>query len=271
MHPWDTLVGTGEFLGETAAKATLWVQGDGLDNFILQGPSGWLEQQLIQGDPDAARDTIASGAGTVVGGMASGAVATAVVVKTAGTVRTTIATVRAAQAEAAAGRAAARAGLRTVDDAALASQVTAGAGGPDFGQWLARIEGRGPGLYDRPGFRKSTNAKAVENAPTNADGVKICETCGRPIEEPITIDTKNGPVTRRGYDLDHYPKTWAERVSEFKARAEPPSRAEVIDAYNQDVRPLCPPCNVGHEWEGVPGPYRVDTGGGGGASGGSSP
>ncbi len=110
-------------------------------------------------------------------------------------------------------------------------------------------------LFARSSFRKSTHEAAKEVA-RDASGKMICETCGDDIPDKISIETKNGPVQRVGYDLDHYPKTWAGRVRNFVEQRVPPTRAEVLEEYNKDVRALCPSCNVSHKWEGVPGPFR---------------
>ena len=110
-------------------------------------------------------------------------------------------------------------------------------------------------LYRRSGFRKSTNEKAVREAPRNEYGEMICPTCGKAIPEKITIQTKNGPKIRRGYDLDHYPSTWNERVNNMKMRATQPSRKEVLDIYNESVRVQCPKCNQGHRFEGIKGDF----------------
>ena len=67
-------------------------------------------------------------------------------------------------------------------------------------------------------YLQSTSAKAVREAPRNEYGEMICPTCGKAIPEKITIQTKNGPKIRRGYDLDHYPSTWNERVNNMKAQ-----------------------------------------------------
>lgn len=64
----------------------------------------------------------------------------------------------------------------------------------------------------------------------------ICPTCGKIIPNKIKIQTKNGIKVRRGYDLDHYPSTWSERVQKMKTQDEPPTRKMVLDIYNKDVR-----------------------------------
>ena len=66
-------------------------------------------------------------------------------------------------------------------------------------------------LYARGSFRRSARQKAESEAPRNSNGKIKCPTCGKEIPDKITINTKNGPADRIGYDLDHYPETWAER------------------------------------------------------------
>ena len=53
-----------------------------------------------------------------------------------------------------------------------------------------------------------------------------------------------------------YPDTWAERVEDMKAKPVEPTRKEVLDEYNRDVRVQCPECNQGHKFEGVKGEYQ---------------
>jgi hypothetical protein len=62
-------------------------------------------------------------------------------------------------------------------------------------------------LYERTGWRKSVPEKALSEAPTNEEGNPICPTCGEVLEKERTVETKNGPVVQRGYDVDHYPDT----------------------------------------------------------------
>ncbi|RJG14923.1 filamentous hemagglutinin [Paenibacillus thiaminolyticus] len=112
------------------------------------------------------------------------------------------------------------------------------------------------GLYKRGGFRKGARANAESEAPKNVSGKMICPTCGKDIPDSITINTKNGPVKRIGYDLDHYPDTWAERVASMKAGEVPPTRAEVLDEYNARLRVQCHECNISHKYEGVEGTYK---------------
>ena len=104
-------------------------------------------------------------------------------------------------------------------------------------------------LYARGKYRKSMHEKMKAEAPRDADGNMICPTCGKKIPETIT---QNGR-TRVGYDGDHYPTTWSERVQEMKKWPTAPTRKQVLDIYNQDVRAQCPNCNQGHMFEGVKG------------------
>ena len=110
-------------------------------------------------------------------------------------------------------------------------------------------------LYKRAAFRKSTHEKALREAPKNQNGEMICPTCGKKIQSKIIQQTKNGPRIRKGYDLDHYPTTWNERVQKMKTRAVQPSRSEVLDIFNEDVRVQCPKCNQGHQFEGIKGDF----------------
>lgn len=87
------------------------------------------------------------------------------------------------------------------------------------------------------------------------NGEMICPTCGKVIPEKIQIQTKNGVKFRIGYDLDHYPSTWSERIKMLKAQTTPPTRKTVLDTYNKDVRVQCPVCNQGHKFEGVKGDF----------------
>ena len=84
----------------------------------------------------------------------------------------------------------------------------------------------------------------------------ICPTCGKDIPDSITINTKKGPLNRIGYDLDHYPDTWAERVASMKVGEVKPTRKEVLDEYNKRLRVQCHPCNISHAFEGVEGTYK---------------
>ena len=83
----------------------------------------------------------------------------------------------------------------------------------------------------------------------------ICPTCGEVIPPKIVINTKNGTRTRVGYDLEHYPITWAERVETMKAFSKKYTRKQVLDEYNSDLRVQCSPCNQGHQFEGVKGEF----------------
>jgi hypothetical protein len=111
-------------------------------------------------------------------------------------------------------------------------------------------------LFARSSFRRSTIEEAVDAAPRNSSGEMICPACGEVIPEAIEMQTKNGPVTRRGFDLDHYPTTWAERVEQLKQLLRRPTRQEVLDVYNTDVRVQCPTCNQGHGFEGIAGEFE---------------
>ena len=71
----------------------------------------------------------------------------------------------------------------------------------------------------------------------------------------ITINIKNGPVDRIGYDLDHYPETWAERKVKLQSLETTPTRTEVLDCYNSDLRVQCHECNIKHIFEGVKGNF----------------
>src|SRR5262249_51525676 len=145
----------------------------------------------------------------------------------------------------------------TVADDALAASTPAGepavqpAGPPSSA-------GASDTLYARGSFRKSTLETAKQEAPRNEAGEMTCPTCERVMPERITIETKKGPVERRGFDLDHFQKTWAQRVKEMREQAaatgREPSRKEVLDEYNKLVRAQCPECNQGHQFEGQPGP-----------------
>ncbi|AHX19320.1 MULTISPECIES: GH-E family nuclease [Bacillus] len=111
-------------------------------------------------------------------------------------------------------------------------------------------------MYKRSSFRKGTRVKAESEAPKNASGKMICPTCGKDIPDSITINTKNGPVKRIGYDLDHYPDTWAERVVSMKTGEVKPTRKEVLDEYNARLRVQCHECNISHKFEGIEGTYK---------------
>ncbi|HEX9062034.1 MAG TPA: GH-E family nuclease [Clostridia bacterium] len=110
-------------------------------------------------------------------------------------------------------------------------------------------------LYSRGGFRKSARQNAVDSAPRNTSGEMICPTCGEEIPATIVQDTVKGLRTRVGYDLDHYPDTWAERVQALMGGETPPTRKEVLDEYNRDLRVQCPECNQSHQFEGIEGEY----------------
>ncbi|SCJ63568.1 Protein of uncharacterised function (DUF1557) [uncultured Ruminococcus sp.] len=110
-------------------------------------------------------------------------------------------------------------------------------------------------LYARGSFRRSARQKAESEAPRNSNGKMKCPTCGKEIPDKITINTKNGPVDRIGYDLDHYPETWAERKVKLQSLETTPTRTEVLDCYNSDLRVQCHECNIKHIFEGVKGDF----------------
>ena len=112
------------------------------------------------------------------------------------------------------------------------------------------------GLYNRGSWRKSTIVDAEAQAKAANNGDLLCATCGKDVSEKIIVETRNGPIERRGYDLDHYPETWEKRVENMKSRPVEPTRKDVLDEYNRDVRVQCPGCNQGHEFEGVKGDYQ---------------
>lgn len=110
-------------------------------------------------------------------------------------------------------------------------------------------------LYARAAFRKPTMEKARAEAPRNSSGSMLCPTCGEVIPETIVVNTKKGPRKRRGYDLDHYPDTWEKRKKAMQESDTPPTRKQVLDQYNLNVRVQCPKCNQGHKFEGVKGAF----------------
>jgi hypothetical protein len=113
-----------------------------------------------------------------------------------------------------------------------------------------------PKLYNRGGYRQSTLLKAEAGAPKNRIGRDMCPTCGVEIPDVITMQTKKGPLFRRGYDLDHYPIPWSDRVNIMRQMQEPPTRKQVLDVYNEAVRLQCPTCNQSRFYEGIPGDYE---------------
>lgn len=100
--------------------------------------------------------------------------------------------------------------------------------------------------------------RAKQEAPRNEAGEMTCPTCRKVIPEKIKIETRKGPVERRGFDMDHFNKTWAQRVREMREQAAAtggkPTRKEVLDEYNRLLRAQCPECNQGHRFEGQPSP-----------------
>jgi hypothetical protein len=126
------------------------------------------------------------------------------------------------------------------------------------GNAKAKPKSSGDALYARGKFRKSARINAENAAPKNKNGEMLCPTCGKVIPKKITQETVNGPRQRVGYDLDHYPDTWSERVDKFKQREMPPTRAEVLNEYNRELRVQCPKCNEGHQFEGIEGTFKGD-------------
>ena len=113
---------------------------------------------------------------------------------------------------------------------------------------------RGMAAGPRGSWRKQTLEDALKNAPEDAEGNKICPTCGEPFPATITEDTINGPKVRRGYDVDHYPEPWNERRKVWGPR---PIRGKPWqDEFNRDIRAQCPPCNQGRKFEGKPGEFE---------------
>ena len=90
-------------------------------------------------------------------------------------------------------------------------------------------------LYARGSFRRSARQKAESEAPRNSNGKMKCPTLG--------------------YDLDHYPETWAERKVKLQSLETTPTRTEVLDCYNSDLRVQCHECNIKHIFEGVKGDF----------------
>jgi hypothetical protein len=84
----------------------------------------------------------------------------------------------------------------------------------------------------------------------------ICPTCEKEIPDSIIVNTKNGPVERIGYDLDHYPDTWAESVETMRSGEVQPTRKDVLDEHNERLRVQCHECNISHKYEGVEGMYK---------------
>lgn len=95
----------------------------------------------------------------------------------------------------------------------------------------------------RPKFRKSTRDKALAEAQKNPDGSMSCPTC----DKKITGKKLNG---RNDYDLDHHPVTWSDTKKKMKNQQISPSRKEVNDKYQENVRVQCPKCNRSHKFEG---------------------
>lgn len=74
----------------------------------------------------------------------------------------------------------------------------------------------------------------------------MCVGCGTPLGRG---QIEYGGRLRRDFDLDHYGQTWAERVRQMPQDI---TRPGVNDAYQLDVRALCPICNQSHRMEGIP-------------------
>lgn len=110
-------------------------------------------------------------------------------------------------------------------------------------------------LYARGKFRRSARQKAESEAPRNANGKMRCPTCGKEIPDKITIKTQKGSVDRVGYDLDHYPETWADRKAYYQSLETTPTRAEILDCYNSGLRVQCHECNIKHIFEGIKGDF----------------
>jgi hypothetical protein len=80
-----------------------------------------------------------------------------------------------------------------------------------------------------------TEQDAWRAAKDGPDGTKVCSICDR----KITGQKINGV---RDFDLDHYVKTWSDLKREL-ARIPGLTRQQVIEAYQKNVRVLCPTCN----------------------------
>lgn len=96
----------------------------------------------------------------------------------------------------------------------------------------------------RPSFRRGTERDALASAPRAPDGGAMCPGCGTSIGRG---QIEFGGRLRRDFDLDHYGRTWAERIREMSPDI---SRPEVIDEYQEMVRATCPICNQSHILEG---------------------
>jgi|LakMenEpi03Aug12_release.lakeMendotaPanAssembly.Ray.scaffolds.fasta_scaffold226868_3 hypothetical protein len=102
-------------------------------------------------------------------------------------------------------------------------------------QWLVH-NANNCDITKRPsGWRKSSGPEAMKKkAPIDADGDTICPACGRKTDY---------------FSPDHYPT-----VAERRATGNYDTRKEWLDDYyNPDeLRPICPSCNVSHRWENTP-------------------
>ena len=115
-------------------------------------------------------------------------------------------------------------------------------------------------LAKRGSFRKKSRDDAEARSRKANDGKLLCETCGKDVSKNITRMVKGKPQKRVGYDLDHYPETWAERKADFMGRilSGDITRKEILDIYNANLRVQCPPCNQGHKFEGIKGAFGPD-------------
>ena len=111
------------------------------------------------------------------------------------------------------------------------------------------------GLYARTSFRPSAVKSAIKSAPKTPEGHPMCPTCGKTLTGKVTIQTKKGPVQQRAFDLDHHPETWKQRKQKFQARPVAPSRKEVVNSYNTNLRVQCPSCNRSNRFNGIAGAY----------------
>jgi len=110
------------------------------------------------------------------------------------------------------------------------------------------------GLYDRAGWRRSTDSNIHANY-ADAFGRIHCQNpaCQRDVTDSIMIFQKGKPKMTVGYDRDHFGPlgTWSERVITLQYGAKQPSRKYVIDIFHLDIRPLCRACNRSHIMEGL--------------------
>ncbi|HNI28694.1 MAG TPA: GH-E family nuclease [Leptospiraceae bacterium] len=65
----------------------------------------------------------------------------------------------------------------------------------------------------------------------------MCPTCGKEVKgNPYNKERRDSDD---GWDVDHYPKKWYERLLDRIFS----SRKEVLDEYNNDTRLRCRTCN----------------------------